>query len=432
LERLRRFRLDKTAHDVDRVLGFLVRSAYSNIPAYRRLIDAAGTDAGAIRGVADLEVLPVVRREKLLLDTPLHDRIHQHALPSRCWRGQTSGSQGIPADIYMASSEALFRKLLLVRAWRRGNDLPLPFTVIDVATSILPQADIELRWHGPVRVVRVPIARMDEVNLSRLERFRGAVLSGFPSSLGLLADRLWEQSSRLSIRLVVTRGEILCSDVRSLLERAFRAPVMDFYNCEEAGNMARQCPEDPQILHINTDGCLVEVVDEAGHPVPEGVEGKVLVTCLYNCTMPIIRYDLQDRAIALPYDGERCTCGTRSPSIGLVQGREDDILSLPGGHRVSPRLMATTLERAIRSQGAVAQAGSLYRQYQIVQDGRDHLTVRIIPISGVSPCFEKPIAEAFREIDPDLRTSLSVVDHLPSEPSGKFRKVLRSVEESDL
>jgi phenylacetate-CoA ligase len=326
----------------------------------------------------------------------------------------------------MARSESLFRKLLLLRAWGRGVPLRFPLTVIDVGTLVDARAEVEVRWHGPIRVVRVSIARLDNVDIAVLPELRGAVLSGFPSSLTLLAERVIRRSLALSVKLVATRGEILHDAVRDFLGRAFRCTVMDFYNCEEVGNIASQCPANPHALHVNTDGCVVEIVDELGVRQPERSPGRILVTNLYNCTMPFIRYDLQDRGAFLSVSGDRCACGSKQPTMEVVQGRDDDYLLRTDGHRVSPRLVATMLERSVDALRIDGIQDTFYRRYQIVQDAADHVTVRMIPIPHVGLCIEKSISAAFRQLDPRMHCDVVFVDDLPAEPSGKFRKVMRT------
>jgi len=424
-ERLRRFRLNKAPSDVDRVLRFVVRSAYANIAAYRRLLDSAAVTVKEIRGVEDLPKLPVVQRDTFFVDTPLAERIHRHADPSKCLRSWTSGTEGIPISVYMSRGEALFRKILLLQAWQRNVPLRFPFTVIDAATSVEPDAEVEVRWQGPIRLVRVPIARLDDVDVVALARHRRAILSGYPTTLTLLLERLGSRSERWPVGLVVSRGEILDNALRASLESVFGCRVMDLYNCEEVGNLAWQCPADRHRLHVNTDACVVEVVDESGVPLPQGTEGRVLVTNLYNCTMPLIRYDLQDRGFLLPASEGPCACGSRRPTMGLVQGREDDLFCLPSGRRISPRLVGTTLEKAANS-GGDGRRDTFYRRYQVLQDAPDHITVRIVPIPGTNPPLEETIASAFRRLDPELRCTLDLVDDLPPAASGKLRKVART------
>jgi phenylacetate-CoA ligase len=427
LERLRRFGLSKGPRDVDRALRFVMRSASANIPVYRRLLEEAGVAAERFRGLEDLPKLPVVRRETLMRDGPLGSRIHRRADPGRLATSLTSGTDGAPVRILMTRTEAFFRKLLLVTAWREALPLRFPQTVIDVGVRSGLGREPEVRWHGPIHLVRVPLPLIRTLEPGVLVRFRRAILAGYPSSLVLLAERLGDASAFLSAKAVATRGEILHAETRARLEAAFRCEVVDFYNCEEIGNVAWQCRADASRLHVNTDACVVEVVDPSGAPLPVGEEGRILVTSLYNCTMPLIRYDLRDRGLLLSSYGDPCPCGCTAPSMGILQGRDDDFVTLTSGARASPREMATVLEQAADGIRTGDFQDMPFKGYQIVQDEPDHVTVRVVPARAGDARLIQPIVDAFQIVDPGMRCTVELTEDLPAAASGKRRKVLSRV-----
>jgi phenylacetate-coenzyme A ligase PaaK-like adenylate-forming protein len=52
---------------------------------------------------------------------------------------------------------------------------------------------------------------------------------------------------------------------------------------------------------LDTDMCIVELVDDDHRPVPRGIPStKVIVTNLYNVTQPLIRYELTDTFVRRP------------------------------------------------------------------------------------------------------------------------------------
>jgi len=205
----------------------------------------------------------------------------------------------------MSRGEALYRRLLLFAAWRRFGRLPFPLRIADVGSWVRSDSGVEVKRRAGVSVVRISIAIPVECQIELLIRRRPHVISGYPTALEILAGALGAQALRasptaFSSSLVATRGELLGETTRRAIESAFGCRVGDFYNCEEVGNVAWECPRDPKTLHVNTDACIVEIVDSEGNPLPAGVEGRVLVTNLYNCTMPFIRYALHERGILLP------------------------------------------------------------------------------------------------------------------------------------
>ena len=126
-------------------------------------------------------------------------------------------------------------------------------------------------------------------------------------------------------------------------------------------------------LHIRENDLLLEVVDGAGRPVPDGIEGELAFTTLTRTAMPLIRYRTGDRSALLP---GRCPCGCAMRRIAPPRRMEGGALSLaawdeallplPGlsdfritlrggevlleaeGQRACPALSAPALEEAVR------------------------------------------------------------------------------------
>jgi phenylacetate-coenzyme A ligase PaaK-like adenylate-forming protein len=64
---------------------------------------------------------------------------------------------------------------------------------------------------------------------------------------------------------------------------------------------------------LDTDMCIVELVDDDHRPVPRGIPStKVIVTNLYNVTQPLIRYELTDTFVRRPD-----AAGLREPAVTL-------------------------------------------------------------------------------------------------------------------
>jgi len=428
-----RFRVGKNQVDVDRALRSVVRDAYRHVPVYRRLMDAAALSPEDVRTSRDLGRLPIVHKEDLHRPKSLDDVLRCGTRPDRCAQVMTSGSSGIPVSIYMSKLEAHYRRLLLLLAWKRVARLTFPCTVAELSAGIENKNGFEIRRWGSVRVVRVYAGLPASTQLQILREAAPQLLLGRPSALEILAEALETTSTSLVPRHVVTRGEILYPDTRRKIEAALQCRISDFYNSEEIGNIAWECPENPRRLHINTDACVVEIVDEEGIPLPHGIEGRILVTNLYNRTMPFLRYELGDLAALSNVEQIPCSCGTRNPSLSTVSGRIDDFIFLPDGRKLSPHVLAVSLEKAL-SHRPPHQAPSYHscRRFQVVQDALDHVTVRIVPEEEVNLDFESLIEPELRKLHPALRCSAILVDELEFLPSGKFKRVIERIPASEM
>jgi len=81
-------------------------------------------------------------------------------------------------------------------------------------------------------------------------------------------------------------------------------------------------------MHLYEDLVITEVVDDHNRPVPAGIVGaKVLVTVLFSRTQPLIRYEMSD---TISVSNSSCDCGRGFGLLGAIEGRAEDVLTLPG------------------------------------------------------------------------------------------------------
>lgn len=188
--------------------------------------------------------------------------------------------------------------------------------------------------------------------------------------------------------------------------------------------MAWDCPDRPGVLHVSTDACIIELLDERDAAVPVGVEGRVIVTNLYNRTMPFIRYDIGDHATWDNPAPHPCSCGAATPTLASIDGRTDDFIILPDSRRVSPLVVLTAvlygLSRVTPEGAHVAQV----RQFQVVQERIGEADVRVVPQDTLPSGLDERIHMKSQEMHPEFHTRISVVEAIPLEPSGKLKRII--------
>lgn len=254
-----------------------------------------------------------------------------------------------------------------------------------------------------------PIARIVET-LNAIPQI--ASLLTYPSTLTLLARE--QEAGRLHIApvLIKTGGETLTAELRERVRRAFPAlkhGILDAYGCTECLVTSSQCRHGRH--HVNEDWVILEAVDEALRPVPDGVRSaSVLLTVLANGDQPFIRYDLGD---CLRFDPEPCPCGSPFRSF-QVEGREATLVHV-GEVTLSPLVFDLEHEHA--------------RRIQLVQTGAREFELRIEPADGAiaAVVFEEVIASVQR-VFRDNGVADVVIRKSPAPPqltaSGKFHEVL--------
>lgn len=203
--------------------------------------------------------------------------------------------------------------------------------------------------------------RTMEDQLEWLTRERPAYLTGYPSSMLMLAEHAARVGTPLpALKELRTIGETVTAELRDRLSALWRCPITDAYTCEEAGYLALQCPSGPH-YHVMAESVILEIVDEQNQPCAPGVEGRVVVTHLSNFATPFIRYDLGDFAVR----GGACTCGRTLPTLEKILGRKRNQMTLPDGRKVFPTLGVWTMSETFATAGI--------RQLRCIQ----HTTARL-------------------------------------------------------
>jgi phenylacetate-CoA ligase len=426
LERQARLNPRKSQAGCAKALRFIVSSAFANVPYYRDAFAAAVADPRDVSQIEDLATLPITHRQDLL-SSGAKRFLRTGVDASSLVAAQTTGTSGTPLTVYMSRWEALFRRAALLDSYGRNAKLTLPISIADVGTerkARMPDLVQRLRL---VRVHRLFRAMPLQEQIDRLLDSAPALVQGRPSTLWELAKGLRDRGIRsVRPRLVVSFGEILFPTVRELLAEVFGCRVVDSYNCEEVGNVAWECPDDPSRMHPNPATSVVEIVDRGGNPVAPGCEGHVLLTNLYNRTMPLIRYSLGDRAARL--ESGVCTCGFVGPAMRLVEGRDEDFLVLPDGREISPRLAYEVIHGALPEEGFGHDLIHAIESFQIVQEEVDLIEVRVVPGPAYSRDLWERTPERVSSLHPAMRVRIREVDALRVTSEGKFRQVSSSVE----
>jgi len=418
-----RFALRKTPADRLRVLRALVRDAWDNVRLYRELYAGAGIRSSDIASLDAFTGLPIVRRPELL-GYGHEGHLRRGADPARLMQRCTSGSSGEPLTVFSSRLETFFRKATLLESFRRAAPIRLPVTIADVGTYTVGRDIAQaLRLVRVARISRfLPIAEQ----VAQLCRTSPDLIEGRPTSMEDVVHEAGVQGVALPRpRAVICFGEVLYPATRRRLEAAFGCYVADYYNCEEVGNVAWQCPLHVDRLHVNGATSFLEVVDDEGRPVAGDGSGHVLLTNLYNWTMPFIRYAVGDRARNL---GEGpCECGFSGLSIGALEGRDEDFFTLPDGRRISPRTVHSMVAGGLPAHEIGNELFRAIRAFQMVQEAPDLVVVNVVPGPRYSADLWTSAQESARRLHPALRVEVRCVEALERTGGGKVRQVMSRV-----
>jgi phenylacetate-coenzyme A ligase PaaK-like adenylate-forming protein len=261
---------------------------------------------------------------------------------------------------------------------------------------------------GSLAVDPLPITLPIDRIINALNQRNPETILVFPSGLVELVQAARDGRLRIFPRAIITGGEPLDPQVRAAAEKTFDTTVLNWWLTTEAGPMAIGCGHGPW-MHLSEDLMILEPVDENNHAVPAGVRSsKVLVTVLYNHTLPLIRYELDDEITLLDHE---CTCGSQHRLVADVQGRHDEVFSY-AGTSVHPHVFRTVLSR----QPGIVE----YRVRQTPNGAEIEFRGRIDRATVISQ-----LTTALLALDiPNPTISLANVNGFDRQQTGKVRRFI--------
>jgi phenylacetate-CoA ligase len=397
-----------------RRLREIVQQAVAHSPYYRRVIGDVGN------GDFELQQLPVLTKTTLMaeFDRIVTDRrlrlvdAERHLASKRAAEplfgeyrivgsGGTTGLRGVvvydqPAwDIAVASVLHAMRVQGVsgeTRLLGIGAPTPLHMTNRLFAELRAGRTDV------PRLAVTAPLPEMVEA----LNAYQPEAVITYPSLIRRLAEEQAAGRLRIAPRQFCSVAETLTPDVRRLARETWGAAVLNGYGATEANLIGVECPW-ANGLHVAEDRLVVEVVDENNRLVPPGSAGhKVLVTTLFNRTMPFIRYELSD--LVTVADGP-CPCGRTHLRLASIKGRREDVLRLPARDGGQVNVHAFLLGETLLHMPAI-------RQYQL-SPRPGGLLVRVV--LGDATSADDVLSSARRAIQAELDQVGAVVESLAVE-----------------
>lgn len=419
----RNLRLNRS--DLERIqqkkLRAIIKHSYHNVPFYNRLFNSVGVKPDDIKTIEDLSKIPIITKSQV--QQAGSDIIARNIDLGKCIQHSTSGSTGLPLNIIMSGYESSIYGATYNRVFRENGvngwsdtiyNLTGPQNIPDVKNrlSYLMQ-DLALKSLGtPTRIFASVLDNMDN-QVSILKKSNSTVILGYPLSIKLLAMAVLDKRIKISQRLIFTSSELLDAESRKIINSAFGVNPIDFYSNIENGVVAWECCEH-RGYHINVDTVVVELIINNEHVAP-GKKGELILTNLYNFTMPLIRYKIGDIATA---SDEQCPCGIGLPLIKDICGRSDDFVSLPDGRVLSPLIFYSLMKPFF----------PLLLNYKIIQEKIDKFTVELVKREDFSNDFISQIETQFKDVlGTKVQIDFNLVDEIKNPKSGKIRAVTSKV-----
>ena len=389
---------------------------------YRRRLQQAGIEPTRVGGIEDLRDLPLLLKDDIRGEREqMVAASHHKELMTSC----TSGSTGSPLIFWVGPTRCSADVAARLRAHRWFN------VCVGDPVIYLWGSKIEINRQDRLKAVRdwlinEKLLSAFELTDEKLHQYANTFLQVRPHCVYSYASTLWRfaqfvHQHRPELKGVIRKvafatGEQMLPEWRGEIIRHLECSVAEEYGCREGGLIAHECPQGA--YHIMAEQVMVEILDDAGCPLPPGQEGRVVITNLESQAMPFIRYDTGDRA-ALRLGP--CSCGRLLPTMCRPTGRTFDFLETNDGTKIT----GISLSRDLKEIEGIAH-------YRVTQEARARLRVLLV----INSRYHRRDGEAqirrfvSARIGSATEVIIDYVDRLPPHRSGKYRYVINAIGET--
>lgn len=397
-----------------RKLEKLLIHAYENVPYYNRVLEQCGViDAGKVNleKFADIPVLTkeIIRKEG-------HNLYSKDYKSRKPYENTSGGSTGEPVrfvqdkeyDQWNIATKLYFNIVLgkdpghsEIKFWGSDRDiLAGNLTVKDRLINLL----YNRKFFNSYRFGEPEVRRLIELN----NKFRPKAYWAYMESALELSNYLSRHELYFhSPEIVISTIGPLTEEVKEKIETNMNCRVYNQYGSREVGAISCQCKKQ-RSMHTFPWWNYIEVLDRHGRAV-ENQEARVIVTTLHNYSMPLIRYEIGDVAVA---GGYGCDCGRNTMLLKKVIGR--------------------TLGYFKKADGSLAHSHFLVqalffrdwiKRFQIIQDEIDHVLIKVRVKEGEKPDVADidDITKKTKILMGDsCKVDFDFVEEIDRSPSGKY------------
>lgn len=395
-------------------LKALIDHCYKHVPFYKKQFRELGLIPSDINSEADLPLIPYITKQNI--------RKHKADLIADnfpIWHQDpdvTSGSTGNPLNFFVdkrtrAMEIALAYRHLYWLGYQKGDP------VVEIKEDLFFDPDKIVQYYPGSNQLRFSFFKADNQKIATVVKliadFKPKYIKAFPSSLKIIS--LWMNRNNVHIEpplYLITSSENLYDSTINEAEKAFGAPVVDFYGQNEKVGTAIQCKQRDG-YHIQMEQAVVEYI-----PVNEDFK-EIVGTSLSAYGMPFIRYRTGDYAKL--HQGP-CSCGRHHLMLSDIIGRESEFLYSPERAIITP----VAMDYAFYGLEEIKQA-------QIEQVSIDKINIKLVPWEMLSDITLDKLLENVRfYMNSDkLNISVEIVDEIERTSRGKRQFIINHLHLDD-
>lgn len=326
----------------DQKLQELVQYLAAHSPYYQRIFKAQAININTIQSLEDLEQLPFTTKEDLQLYNNDFICVDRRKIIDYV---TTSGTMGKPVTFALTDQDlerlAYNEATSFASAGIDEDDILLLTTTIDRRFMAGLAYFLGARKLG-AGIVRVG-SGLPALQWDTIKRVSPTALIAVPSFIFKLIEYAKKNGidyQNSSIKKAICIGESLRNPDFSL--NTLGQKITDLWDIElystyastEMSTAFTEC-EYSRGGHHHPELILVEVLDEEGKAVPQGVPGEVVISTLGVEAMPLLRFKTGD---ICQWHQDDCPCGRTTLRLGPVIGRKGQMIKYKGTTLYPPAL----------------------------------------------------------------------------------------------
>jgi len=402
----------------------MVQRAYDRVTLFRKRMEERKLRPADLHSMEDIVKLPFTGKTDLrdaypfgLLASPMKDIVRFHA---------SSGTTGKPIVVAYTQEDIADWTRAMVRSFAACGVHAGDIIQVAYGYGLFTGG---LGAHYGAEALGASVLPISGGNTDRqimlLKDFGVTVICCTPSYFLHIMERAAEMGvnvKELPLRAGVFGAEPWTEYMRERIEAGSSIKAYDIYGLSEivGPGVAMECIHQSG-PHIFEDMFYPEIIDpKTLQPLPDGMEGELVLTTLCKRAMPMIRYRTRDITSLL---ASRCACGRTIRRICRIGRRSDDMLIIRGVNLYPSQIEAALL----KVEGTLPH-------YQIIVDRKkdlDSLEVQVEVTNeaisdtvGALEQLRKRLAHAIEGVT-GLRPELKLVAPRTLQRSeGKAKRVL--------
>lgn len=383
MDNLERFNQEKLKRIRDKKFRETLKRAYQ-FPMYRNLYKKAGIKPGDIKGIEDINKLPLVSKEKMqkyFSDGIISSKKKEEKLT----KVTTSGTTGKSLSIYVDATDIIIGLLGYLRSFREYNvnwkndkiTIIADFGSHTAETGYIKKFLTKNSWFSSFfkNIQWLNTNDKPEEVMRKISRFKPDFIGGYTGMLGHLAVlNEKRKGGKVSPEYIGSTGAVLDSSLKKFIENSFKASVFEVYGTTETGPIAFQCKEERE-YHIMSDLVHLEFLKN-GEKATSKEPSEIAVTKLYGKGTPIIRYKAIDDIVA-PLE-KKPKCGLSGDLIYKIYGRKNICF-----YRSDGKILLSSAYSDIFSRLLYELKTSKVRDMKVIQHNLEKFEIKLVIEEGL-------------------------------------------------